>query len=224
VTRTLRVEVMDPCGRCSGSGRRKARRRSRCSTCGGSGRGAARAAVVPRPARERDAVSRLRRRRPAHRDSRATVQRPRAWSAAARSRSPCRRASRPGDYLTLRGQGNAGARGGPRGDVLVVLEVEEDERFIRHGCRPHLRTAGHVQPGGPRRGTGGTDDRRDRAPEGGARHTVRASAADAWPRTAPVAEHEPRGPDHPCRGVDANDTDAGTGVALPSAREGRSSG
>jgi molecular chaperone DnaJ len=39
-----------------------------------------------------------------------------------------------GDYLTLRGQGNAGPRGGQRGDILVVLEVEEDERFIRDGA------------------------------------------------------------------------------------------
>jgi molecular chaperone DnaJ len=38
-----------------------------------------------------------------------------------------------GDYLTLRGQGNAGVRGGPRGDVLVVLDVKEDERFLRDG-------------------------------------------------------------------------------------------
>jgi molecular chaperone DnaJ len=38
-----------------------------------------------------------------------------------------------GDYLTLRGQGNAGQRGGPRGDVIVVLEVEEDPRFVREG-------------------------------------------------------------------------------------------
>ncbi|HEX6695051.1 MAG TPA: DnaJ C-terminal domain-containing protein, partial [Longimicrobiales bacterium] len=39
-----------------------------------------------------------------------------------------------GDYLTLRAQGNAGTRGGPRGDILVVLEVEEDERFTRDGA------------------------------------------------------------------------------------------
>jgi molecular chaperone DnaJ len=39
-----------------------------------------------------------------------------------------------GDYLTLRGQGNSGARGAPRGDVLVVLDVEEDPRFIRDGA------------------------------------------------------------------------------------------
>ena len=39
-----------------------------------------------------------------------------------------------GDYITLRGQGNAGVRGGPRGDVLVVLDVKEDERFLRDGA------------------------------------------------------------------------------------------
>ena len=37
------------------------------------------------------------------------------------------------NYITLRGQGHAGARGGPPGDLVVMLEVEEDERFERHG-------------------------------------------------------------------------------------------
>jgi molecular chaperone DnaJ len=39
-----------------------------------------------------------------------------------------------GDYLTLRGSGHAPPRGGARGDVLVVIEVEEDERFVRDGA------------------------------------------------------------------------------------------
>lgn len=39
-----------------------------------------------------------------------------------------------GDYITLRGQGNAGVRGGPPGDILVVLEIEEDARFVRDGA------------------------------------------------------------------------------------------
>ncbi|HEX6371730.1 MAG TPA: molecular chaperone DnaJ [Longimicrobium sp.] len=37
------------------------------------------------------------------------------------------------NYLTMRGAGNAGPRGGPRGDVIVVIEVEDDARFIREG-------------------------------------------------------------------------------------------
>lgn len=38
-----------------------------------------------------------------------------------------------GNYLTLRGEGNAGPRGGPAGDLLVVLEVKPHERFARQG-------------------------------------------------------------------------------------------
>jgi molecular chaperone DnaJ len=35
--------------------------------------------------------------------------------------------------MTLRGVGNAGARNGERGDVHVVFEVADDERFERDG-------------------------------------------------------------------------------------------
>jgi molecular chaperone DnaJ len=35
--------------------------------------------------------------------------------------------------MTLRGLGNAGVRGGPRGDILVVFEVDDDPRFERDG-------------------------------------------------------------------------------------------
>jgi molecular chaperone DnaJ len=38
-----------------------------------------------------------------------------------------------GQYMTLRGQGNAGPRGGPRGDVIVVFQVADDPRFERDG-------------------------------------------------------------------------------------------
>jgi molecular chaperone DnaJ len=38
-----------------------------------------------------------------------------------------------GQYMTLRGAGNIGPRGGSRGDVLAVFEVEDDERFERDG-------------------------------------------------------------------------------------------
>lgn len=38
-----------------------------------------------------------------------------------------------GQYMTLRGAGHVGPRGGARGDVLVVFEVAEDPRFERDG-------------------------------------------------------------------------------------------
>ncbi len=37
-----------------------------------------------------------------------------------------------GNYLTLRGEGNAGIRGGPAGDVIVLIEVEPHEVFTRN--------------------------------------------------------------------------------------------
>lgn len=38
-----------------------------------------------------------------------------------------------GDYITIRGQGHFGGRGGVRGDIQIVLEIEEDPRFTRDG-------------------------------------------------------------------------------------------
>lgn len=36
------------------------------------------------------------------------------------------------NYIPLRGQGNAGRRGGPAGDIIVVIEEEPHENFQRH--------------------------------------------------------------------------------------------
>jgi molecular chaperone DnaJ len=36
-------------------------------------------------------------------------------------------------YLTLRGKGAAGPRGGPAGDLIVELEIEDDPRYERRG-------------------------------------------------------------------------------------------
>ena len=38
-----------------------------------------------------------------------------------------------GQYMTMRGAGNVGPRGGGRGDILIIFEVEEDPRFERDG-------------------------------------------------------------------------------------------
>src|SRR5690606_8977392 len=38
-----------------------------------------------------------------------------------------------GSYMTLRGEGNAGKRGGPAGDVIVVFQEIEHEYFTREG-------------------------------------------------------------------------------------------
>lgn len=38
-----------------------------------------------------------------------------------------------GNYIPLRGRGNAGPRGGPAGDLLVMIEEKSHDRFERHG-------------------------------------------------------------------------------------------
>lgn len=38
-----------------------------------------------------------------------------------------------GNYITLRGQGNAGRRGGPAGSLIVLIEEKEHEHFDRDG-------------------------------------------------------------------------------------------
>jgi molecular chaperone DnaJ len=38
-----------------------------------------------------------------------------------------------GNYLTMKGEGDEGPRGGPKGDVHVLIEEKEDDIFERHG-------------------------------------------------------------------------------------------
>ncbi len=38
-----------------------------------------------------------------------------------------------GNYIQMRGVGNSGPRGGPAGDVIVLIEEQEHPEFIRHG-------------------------------------------------------------------------------------------
>lgn len=46
-----------------------------------------------------------------------------------------------GQRLRLTGEGEAGARGGPAGDLYVVIFVQDDERFTREGNDLHCETA-----------------------------------------------------------------------------------
>ena len=137
VVKTLKVAILDTCERCSGTGSADGAAPALCPTCRGSGeqrqtqrtvfgqfisvvpcrtcRGEGRVINEPCPQ--------------CHGEGRA------------RSERPVKVEIPPGvtseNFMTLRGEGNVGLRGGPRGDVLVLIEVEEDARFVRDG--PHLR-------------------------------------------------------------------------------------
>jgi molecular chaperone DnaJ len=133
VKKTVRLKTLERCTACAGSGARPGTQPSRCTTCGGSGevRRAARSMfgqfvsvsacptcagegqVVLQPCEVCRGEGRVKGERT------TTVEIPAGVSA--------------NNYLTLRGQGAAGPRNGPLGDLLVMLDVKQDERFERHG-------------------------------------------------------------------------------------------
>ncbi|MSR37107.1 MAG: molecular chaperone DnaJ [Gemmatimonadetes bacterium] len=132
---TLKVQVLDPCERCSGSGAEDGTSARTCATCGGTGE----ERLV-----QRSAFGQL-----------VSVQPCRACRGQGQViDTPCKRCHGEGrergeseveveappgvsseNYITLRGRGSAGPRGGPRGDLIVLLDVEEDPRFVREGTQ-----------------------------------------------------------------------------------------
>lgn len=134
VEKTLRVRVLNPCSACSGSGAEGGAAPVTCATCGGTGE-------VRRV--QRSMLGQLMSVTPC----------PTCGGEGRTVETPCQACGgeglesgettldvqvpagvSTGDYITLRGQGSQGARGGVRGDVYVVLEVEEDPRFLRDGA------------------------------------------------------------------------------------------
>jgi molecular chaperone DnaJ len=133
VEKTIRVKLLDPCDRCEGSGAEAGSAPQRCATCGGTGevRRAQRSffgqfvsvapcptcagegTVIASPCKKCKGEGRVRG------DHEIPVKIPAGVAT--------------GQYMTLRGIGNVGPRGGPRGDVLVVFDVLDDPRFERDG-------------------------------------------------------------------------------------------
>ena len=133
VTRTIRVAVLDSCEDCSGSGAAAGSSPVPCRNCGGSGeerqvqRSVFGQFVSVAPCRVCGGEGR-------------TIEQP---CPSCRGDGRIREEREldvdvpPGvsseNFLTLRGQGNTGPRGGPKGDIIVLLEVEDDPRFKRDG-------------------------------------------------------------------------------------------
>ncbi len=134
VKKKLKVQVLDPCDECGGSGAEGGAPPVTCETCGGAGevRRVQRSmlgqlmSVTPCPTCGgegrvvKDPCGACGGRGVTRGESMLDVDVPAGVSS--------------GDYITLRGKGSAGPRSGPRGDVYVVVEVEEDRRFVREGA------------------------------------------------------------------------------------------
>jgi len=133
VSKTIRVSLLDGCATCDGSGAEPGTAPAPCATCGGAGeerhvqRSVFGQFVSVQPCRT------------CHGEGRVIA-------------SPCTKCRGEGrvrgerdidvevpagvtseNFLTLRGRGSVGPRGGVRGDLVVLLEVQDDPRFQREG-------------------------------------------------------------------------------------------
>ncbi|MEO7503200.1 MAG: molecular chaperone DnaJ [Gemmatimonadaceae bacterium] len=133
IERTVTAKLLLTCDRCDGKGAEPGTEVVRCTTCAGSGevRRAQRSffgqvisvtpcptcagegTVISSPCRKCRGEGRVRQ------EEKITVKVPAGVAT--------------GQYMTMRGVGNVGPRGGGRGDILIVFEIEEDPRFERDG-------------------------------------------------------------------------------------------
>jgi molecular chaperone DnaJ len=131
--KNVKLKTLERCDTCGGSGARAGTKPSVCTTCGGTGevRRAARSmfgqfvSVSPCPTCGGDGMVVLDPCEVCRGEGRVRGERTVSVEIPAGVSS--------NNYLTLRGQGAAGPRNGPNGDLLVMLEIKEDERFERHG-------------------------------------------------------------------------------------------
>jgi molecular chaperone DnaJ len=133
VKKTLKAKLLDPCDACNATGASGGTKPQKCATCGGIGE--------------------VRRTTRSFFGQMVTVGPcPSCGGEGSTIGSPCKkckgdgrvRADREitvdippgvatGQYMTMRDIGNAGNRGGPRGDIIVVFDVAADPRFERDG-------------------------------------------------------------------------------------------
>jgi molecular chaperone DnaJ len=133
VKKSVRLKTLERCAVCDGSGAKAGTKPTTCTTCGGSGevRRAARSmfgqfvsvspcptcagegTVIANPCEVCRGEGRVRS------DRTVSVEIPAGVAS--------------NNYLTLRGQGAVGPRNGPSGDLLVMLDIKEDDRFERQG-------------------------------------------------------------------------------------------
>jgi molecular chaperone DnaJ len=133
ITKKVKVAVLDPCEKCLGNGTAEGSGPVSCSQCGGSGqqrqsqrtmfgqfvnigvcancRGQGRVILDPCSTCRGDGRTRI--------QKRIEVEIPAGVTSE--------------NFITLRGKGNIGPQNGPRGDTVVLLDVQENDKFIRDG-------------------------------------------------------------------------------------------
>ncbi len=133
VEKAVPVKLLTSCDRCEGSGAEAGTSANRCTTCAGAGEVrraqksffgqvisvtpcptcAGEGTIIASPCKKCRGEGRIRQ------EENVVIKIPPGVAT--------------GQYMTMRGAGNVGPRGGGRGDIIVVFEVEEDPRFERDG-------------------------------------------------------------------------------------------
>jgi molecular chaperone DnaJ len=133
VKKAVKIRSPERCTACGGSGAKAGTKPTPCAGCGGSGevRRASRSvfgqfvSVVPCPtcngegSQVREPCEVCRGEGRVRGERTVSVDVPAGVSS--------------NNYLTLRGYGAAGPRGGPSGDLLVMLDIKDDDQFERQG-------------------------------------------------------------------------------------------
>ena len=133
VTKSVRVALMDNCHECDGTGAERGTAPVTCSLCDGSGeerlvqRSVFGQFVSVQPCRSCHGEGRVVERAcsTCHGEGRLRSEKDIEVEVPAGVTEE--------NFLTLRGRGSIGPRSGTRGDVVVLLEIEDDPRFVRDG-------------------------------------------------------------------------------------------
>jgi molecular chaperone DnaJ len=132
---TIKVPINDTCDACEGSGAEKGTKPETCDTCHGSGRMRAQQGfftieracptcggageVIKKPCKKCSGSGRV------HREKTLKVNIPAGIDSGRRIR--------------LTGEGEAGVRGGPSGDLYVLIQIKPHKFFRRDGANIHCR-------------------------------------------------------------------------------------
>lgn len=139
VEKKIKLSRLQRCETCKGSGAREGSGKETCKTCGGMGQ-------VQQVARSFFGQSMVVTPCPTCGGEGSVVRDPcrdcdgegvRRGTSQLSVRIPAGVSS--GNYIPLRGQGDAGPRGGPPGDCLVFIEEKEHAHFTREGNDVHYR-------------------------------------------------------------------------------------
>ncbi len=131
--RSIKLKTLTACSECAGSGAAKGTRPITCTTCGGTGevRRAARSMfgqfvqVGPCPTCHGEGQTIATPCEVCRGEGRVKGERTETVDIPPGVSSQ--------NYITLRGKGTPGPRGGPNGDLVVMIEVKDDDRFQRDG-------------------------------------------------------------------------------------------